>query len=320
MRLKRARTGETRLRNLVVIVAVLIFTLSSYSVAADNPKPKPKREPSYPTESKTNFAATAYAWADHYTLIAHALGGISGKTASNSLEAFQENYKRGHRVFETDILFSTDGELVLRHDWQPYMYNFLEQPVSAKQMQSALSVKDFKALKIYKKYTPLTFAEMVKIMQSHPDMYLMTDTKEIDSPSIQKKFKAIVNEVSKVDKTILDRIIPQIYDEQMLHTIQAVYDFKNIAYTLYLNNQPNADVVDFSSKNGIKVIVLNELRYSKSFVTQLAAKGIYTYVHTINDVKKIDEYEQSGVRGVMTDNVIPKTVAEYKAKKEGGQH
>ena len=51
-------------------------------------------------------------------LIAHSLGGIENGKYSNSLEAFQSNYAKGMRVFETDFSWTSDHVLVLRHDWE----------------------------------------------------------------------------------------------------------------------------------------------------------------------------------------------------------
>lgn len=48
-------------------------------------------------------------------LIAHALGGVDSNTYTNSLEAFQQSYKNGFRVFETDVMEAGDGSLVLFH-------------------------------------------------------------------------------------------------------------------------------------------------------------------------------------------------------------
>lgn len=50
-------------------------------------------------------------------LIAHAFGGVDGASYTNSYEAFITNYNRGYRLFEVDLVQTTDGKLVARHDW-----------------------------------------------------------------------------------------------------------------------------------------------------------------------------------------------------------
>lgn len=59
-----------------------------------------------------------------YNVIAHACGGIDGYTYTDSLEALNQSYEKGDRLFDIDLRFSSDGEIVLRHEWQ----QDLEQP------------------------------------------------------------------------------------------------------------------------------------------------------------------------------------------------
>ena len=50
--------------------------------------------------------------------IAHAGGGIGGASYTNSRDAFDANYRRGFRFFETDLNWTSDDQLVLIHDWE----------------------------------------------------------------------------------------------------------------------------------------------------------------------------------------------------------
>ena len=55
-------------------------------------------------------------------MISHAMGGIDGTNYSNSLEAFQENYAEGHRIFEVDFEYTSDGRMVLCHSWKHNLF------------------------------------------------------------------------------------------------------------------------------------------------------------------------------------------------------
>ena len=57
-------------------------------------------------------ALAPYAWAQQNQLIAHAMGGIDGQVYTDSLEAWEENYKRGYRVFEVDLRVLDDATVV----------------------------------------------------------------------------------------------------------------------------------------------------------------------------------------------------------------
>jgi glycerophosphoryl diester phosphodiesterase len=246
-----------------------------------------------------------YDWAKRYPLIAHALGGIGGYPGTNSFESLIRAYRSGFRVFETDIVVTSDGHLVLRHDWVAGSYPVLGQKAPKSQELGPMTLSKFKATKIQHRYTPVSFKELVRFMSSHPDVQLITDTKEPDSFTAASIFKLIVKETSEVDPQVLRRIIPQLYEEDNFEAVSGVYPFKQYIYTLYMNNDSMDEVVDFASRNGIGVVVMDENKYSPAFVDALRKKGIYTYINTINDVGQIRRYMNAGVRGVMTDFVVP---------------
>ncbi|MCK4824891.1 sulfatase-like hydrolase/transferase, partial [bacterium] len=50
--------------------------------------------------------------------VAHAGGGIRGKTYTNSLDALDQNIENGFLYFELDFSFTKDGRLVCIHDWK----------------------------------------------------------------------------------------------------------------------------------------------------------------------------------------------------------
>ena len=57
-----------------------------------------------------------YDWTK-YKYIAHALGGVGGKTYTNSIQAFEHNYNKGFKVFEVDLDFTSDDELIAWHSF-----------------------------------------------------------------------------------------------------------------------------------------------------------------------------------------------------------
>lgn len=48
-----------------------------------------------------------------YHIIAHNMGG-----GVDSKEGFENAYARGTRLFDADLRFSKDGELILCHEWE----------------------------------------------------------------------------------------------------------------------------------------------------------------------------------------------------------
>lgn len=168
-----------------------------------------------------------------------------------------------------------------------------------------ITLSMFKQLKVYKKYTPLTFQQILLFMKQHKDIYLVTDTKLTDSKDIKSQFNELVKEAKEVDGLILNRIIPQIYYEAMLPQVKNIYNFNNIIYTLYATDSSDEDVLAFAIKNNVKVITMSTQRFSKEFVEKLSENGIYSYVHTINSLSEIERYKKDGVHCFYTDFILP---------------
>ena len=254
-----------------------------------------------------------YKWAK-YPLVAHAMGGIDRKTYTNSYDAFIKNYNQGHRVFEVDLIMTADNELVARHDWMYIWYRDFNQEIPSKYGLNSsvklsdevrLSSNDFKKLKIHKNYTGLTFKEILKLMMKYDNIYIITDTKDFEKSKVIKTFNYIIAESKAKDESLLDRIIPQSYNEKMLFTVKELYDFKSIIYTLYQTNDTEEEILDFVVKNNIDAVTMGESRFNPNFQKNLNENGILTYIHTINSPEILKTYLDQGVHGVYTDFLYP---------------
>lgn len=122
---------------------------------------------------------------DKNRFIAHAGGTIDGKTYTNSLEALNHNYNKGFRLFELDIIETSDGKFVAAHDWKHWagLTHFIgELPVSE---------KEFLETPILGKYTPMSMAVINNWFADHKDAILVTDKvnkpKKFASEFIDKK-------------------------------------------------------------------------------------------------------------------------------------
>src|SRR5699024_12597487 len=84
-----------------------------------------------------NLKNKPYEWTE-YELIAHALGDIDDETNTNTIEAFEESYKNGHRLFEVDISITSDTKLVARHDWEDDIGQGITEGVHYKDVMNTL--------------------------------------------------------------------------------------------------------------------------------------------------------------------------------------
>ncbi|MBW4081578.1 glycerophosphodiester phosphodiesterase [Paenibacillus sp. S150] len=247
-------------------------------------------------EPATGFAS--------HRIVAHAMGGINGYTYTNSLEAFVANYEQGSRVFEADLLLTTDDRLVARHEWTINMSKLLGQQtvLPAAKQGTVLEYAQFMDSPILDIYSPLDIEKILDLMQAYPDAYLVTDTKETEAGLVTEQFKLITEAAERRDPALLERVVPQIYSRDMLDVVNKVHVFPEILYTLYQSQDSDEQVIDFVQESGVD-ITMPAARATKSFVQKLKKAGARVYVHTINDEDEIVKLSRMGVDGFYTDFV-----------------
>lgn len=252
-----------------------------------------------------------YSWVKENRYIAHAMGGIESNTYTNSKEAMEKSYERGLRVMEADISLSSDDKLVLIHSFEKAGLNELGLPVSWSSKPP--TEKEFLEKKILGKYTSMNFAHVVEFMKSHKDMYLVVDLKKNDIKEVEKCYKEIVKIAKSIDSSVLKRIIPQIYYEEMYKPVMNIYDFKSMIFTTYRIEELEVNkIVDFSYEHGIKIVAVNKFKFSKELTDKLVDRGIGLYMFTYNDETLVNSLRNQYVGGFYTD-FLPKEKIERDA-------
>lgn len=237
-----------------------------------------------------------------YRTVAHAGGALfddNGKmvTYTNSKEAVELNYEKGHRVFEIDFSLSQDNCLVALHGWNN---------------KKVLTVEEWKKQKVFGKYTTMNIDDVIEILNDKKDIYLITDTKELDKKRIQVEFNGLYDSAKKINSDVLRRIVPQIYFPEMYEIIQSIYKFQNVIYTLYQSPQSDSNVIKFVRKHDeIKVITMWPWRATEQFVADLMSLGKLVYVHTMNDMDNVIRLFVKGVHGVYTDRLSVQQLQEW---------
>lgn len=119
---------------------------------------------------------------DMPALIAHAGGIIDGHAYTNSVEAMEESMNNGYKYVEIDLLISSDGYPVAAHDWE--MFN--EATGFPEYGDEVLNYDEFVSRKLYGKYTPMTYREIIYFFDTYPDWILVTD--KLDDVEILDSF------------------------------------------------------------------------------------------------------------------------------------
>ena len=222
--------------------------------------------------------------------IAHAGGEINGVKSTNSKEAMDLNYKKGFRLFELDIIETSDGKLVAAHDWKMWA-RFTDYTGALPPSHS-----EFMKHKIYGDYTTLDMTGINAWFKAHPDATLVTD--KVNDPI------AFAN--SFVDK---DRLIMELFSQMAVEEAS-----KNNIHTM-ISQGPLLKIVgdklDYLAINNIKYVAVSRriIANKKKLMLNLRDAGIKVYVYNVNfdpgkDEKYVQENEIGLVYGMYADKWV----------------
>lgn len=230
-------------------------------------------------------------------LIIHAMGLVDGIPYTNSLEAFQIHYVNGQRYFETDFSVTSDDQLVAWHGWEGV------------DQENAPTEEVFLNTPSYGRYTPLSLKHIIVLMQQYEDVFIVTDTKDVDPIMARKDISILVETAREMNAMdVLDRFVIQFYNMEMYESIKDLYDFPNYIFTLYAvwhgDEKEFVDYCRFCVANGVRTITMWDYKYAENpKLSQIADQyGIAIYVHTVNDWKRAEEMFSLGAYGIYTDD------------------
>lgn len=247
---------------------------------------------------------TPPVWTELSPIVCHAGGAICEPDGTvtyytNSLEALAENYSMGSRVFEFDFYLTSDNQLAVVHDWRLFGYKD----------GTFLSAAEWKSMKTNgspetgKYYTTMMIGDLLDEMMVNRDIYIVTDTKsmEFTDEQIRLQFELIKSEAQKRDSSLLNRIIPQIYNQDMYNIVKDVYDFENIIYTTYGSEETNEDIISYVNNHKDIVAVttpIQENRFEKDQIDELHKSGKKIYYHTVNDYSDLSVAMENNADGI----------------------
>ena len=222
--------------------------------------------------------------------IAHAGGEVNGIKSTNSKEALDQNYKKGFRLFELDIIETKDGKLVAAHDWKMWA-RFTDY-----KGELPVSHAEFMKHRIYGDYTTLDLKGINDWFAAHPDAILVTD-KVNDPIRFADKF---------VDK---NRLIMELFslmsiEEASRHGISVMISQKPLTKLV-------GDKLAYLNINKIKYVAVSRriIAGKTKLMLQLKEQGIKVYVYHVNfdpgkDEKYVLENEIGLVYGMYADKWV----------------
>jgi len=222
--------------------------------------------------------------------VAHAGGGISGCTYTNSIEALEHNIKNGFLYFELDFSFTADGQLVCSHSFDEIRkFGFRGRPT----LEVFRSLVD-KNLS-YKLCAVDTLAAWMK---KNPSAVIVTDVKDDNI----KALRIISEKLPDYEK----RVIPQIYYPEDYSKVKKM-GYNQIIWTLYRYNGRDDDVLYWASKfDGPFAVTLPREKAFSNLPCRLAEYKIPVYAHTINKEEEFERLrDKYCVKEIYTDFLYP---------------
>ena len=267
------------------------FNNGIYESVDDNSVTLVLRIPEKVSDNQIYFPRIHYEFEpNNNRYIAHAGGEVNGIKSTNSKDALDQNYAKGFRLFELDIIETSDKKMVAAHDWKMWA-RFTDY-------EGALppSHEEFMKYKIYGDYKTLDLNGINEWFRDHPDATLVTD-KVKDPISFANLF---------VDK---NRLIMELF------SMMTVEEASKNGINAMISQEPLmklvGDKLNYLEINNVKYVALSRriIANQTKLMLQLKEKGIKVYVYNVNfdpgkDEKYVQENEIGLVYGMYADNWV----------------
>ncbi len=220
--------------------------------------------------------------------IAHAGGAIEGHAYTNTKNALDANYKKGFRLFELDIIETSDNQIVAAHDWNMWS-RFTEY-----KGQLPPTLEEFKKHNIYGDYITLDMDGINTWFAEHPDAILVTD--KVNDPV------NFANSFVDKNRLIMELFSPYSIEEAIQNGIEPM-----ISQEALLRLKGNK--LNYLKVNNIKYAAVSRriIFAEKELMMALRDNGIKVYVYNVNfdegkDEAYVYENELGLVFGMYADN------------------
>lgn len=239
-----------------------------------------------------------------HPLLVHALGGLENTyTYCNALEGLNQSMERKVPFIETDLILTSDQQLVCSHGWNKKTYRLTGVPYPSK--DPVMSYERFMSTKIHGKFTSIDAKKIADTMKEHRHLLVEFDLRTLDRETARKTGEKII-EVFDRREDLLHRLLIQIGSPEMYAGIDSVYHFPYYQYFLHKDEALEPlPVIDFCCEKGIISLAVKDT-YLTPEIQQLCRKnGICLLVYTVDDASKARELLNSGVDTICSNFLTP---------------
>ncbi len=230
---------------------------------------------------------------------------------TNALETLPLAYEAGNRFIELDFAYTTDGKAVCLHKWADGFYPNQKDKNESDGEPVQMSYDQFMAGKIDGLFTPMCLDDVLSFMETHDDVYLITDIKSYENEVTGQTTDVITlcEEIAKKAPQLCDRVIVQIYHENEYDPVREL-GFSSIIYTLYeLSTEEKLDTdehLSFAKSHPLLAVTFpKKLLKNEDFLAPMLKGDFLMFTHTVDGKKKQKTLDQYGIDGVYTNDITP---------------
>ena len=223
--------------------------------------------------------------------IGHGGGRFMGSSITNSLEALQANLLN-FRVFEIDLNWTSDSDLVCIHDWKASARSRLGyEPIEP------LTKAQFKSLIGQSPERPRNcdLESLAQWMAANPWIRVVTDVK---SNSV-----AAHRLIAERHPDLVDRFIPQAFKPQEISAYRRL-GYGDVIFTLYRFGRREDRILEAISKHKPSAVAMPVEMARSGLLRSLAdTAALPIFVHTVNDVELARCLLGLGAAGLYSDDL-----------------
>ncbi len=241
--------------------------------------------------------------------VMHAGGSINKTYYTNSFEAIDKNYQDGNRIFEIDLNFSSDGDLVLIHSWDAFGYQSILKKEYPGEV-TPMSTRAFKNTKISGQFTSMTIKDLINYMKKNPYCYFILNLKQGSKVEVTKKGLQTLVKAANYDKKILNRFVIWGYNTKVIETAKSIFNFELITFSyrdpkdLPKDLDSYQKIVNYCKKNKITSLIMANGSYDEEMVKLAKKNEIFTFIFTVDNEKTANNYFHSGVDMVLSNKLV----------------
>lgn len=230
-------------------------------------------------------------------LIAHRGGDAAGVSKENTLVAFAVASKLGYEYGETDVVLSSDGQVVALHGSKNKLDSYFKKRRPSRPAVQRMSFQKIsERISVGGEKVPL----LEDILRAQPKMKFFID------PKTDEVIEPLAELLKRLN--VVDRVCVNSFDYNRLQRLLKLLRPHKVAAAIIVGRgirlrNKNLDILKEGNIEGIDGVHLHHSHVSKAMVDLLHSRGMKVLVWTANSPLTIKNALIAGADGIISDNI-----------------